>query len=119
MTEQMNKRKTGGYYEDMAAAFLENNGLIILERNFRSRSGEIDLIARDREYLVFVEVKYRSTRHQGYAVSAVDRKKQQRIARAARYYLLKAVGRDDIPCRFDVIGIEGTSIQWIQNAFEA
>ena len=118
MPEQMNKRKTGGYYEDMAAAFLERNGLKILAKNYRNRFGEIDLIALDGEYLVFTEVKYRSTHHQGYAVSAVGKKKQNKIYQVARDYLLKVVKRDDIPCRFDVIGIEGTDIQWIKNAFE-
>ena len=79
MPEQMNKRRTGSFYEDMAAAFLIKNGLRILARNYRNRTGEIDLIAQDGEYLVFAEVKYRSSLHEGYAVAAVDVRKQKRI----------------------------------------
>lgn len=96
---------------------MREKGLKILEMNFRCRMGEIDLIARDGRYLVFVEVKYRSTGNQGGAVDAVGREKQRAISKVAAYYLLTHCKSMDIPCRFDVIGIEGEEIQWIQNAF--
>ena len=113
----MNKRRTGSAYEQMAAAFLKKNGLRILEQNFRCRSGEIDLVARDGPYLVFVEVKYRRTSHQGEAICAVDAHKQQKIIGTAKYYLLIHRLSLDTPCRFDVVGIDGEQVHWIRNAF--
>lgn len=88
-----------------------------MERNFRCRTGEIDIIARDGDYLVFTEVKYRRTGESGWASAAVDWHKQQRISRAAQFYLIRH-GYADIPCRFDVVAIDGNRIQWIRNAFD-
>ena len=115
---KINKRETGGCYEEIAAGFLEKQGLEILKKNYRCRLGEIDLIAMDGDYLVFVEVKYRTGFQQGYAVSAVNRNKQWRISRVANYFLMKEVHSCEIPCRFDVVGIDGNKIHWIRNAFE-
>lgn len=109
---------TGSCYEKQAAEFLKGKGLEILEMNFRCRMGEIDLIARDGRYLVFVEVKYRSTRSQGMAVDAVGKEKQRAISKVAAYYLLTHCKSMDVPCRFDVVGIEGEEIRWIPNAFD-
>ena len=67
-----NKRRTGGCYEAAAAAYLEKQGLVILRKNYRCRSGEIDLIARDGRYLVFIEVKYRNTAVSGSASDCCD-----------------------------------------------
>ena len=116
--KQNNKRETGGAYERLAGEYLEKQGLCILEKNYRCSLGEIDLIARDGEYLVFVEVKYRTSFHQGYPVSAVNRNKQKKISRVARYYLLREVHSCEVPCRFDVVGIDRNGIHWIRNAFE-
>ena len=113
----INKRKTGSRYEKQAAAFLEKQGVRILERNFFCRSGEIDLVARDGNYLVFVEVKYRATAVSGEAAAAVDIRKQRRISRAAQFYLLR-YGYGEPPCRFDVVAIDGEEIHWIRNAFD-
>ncbi|MDO5798563.1 MAG: YraN family protein [Eubacteriales bacterium] len=113
----MNKRKTGSRHEKQAAAFLEKQGLKIVERNFYCRNGEIDLVARDGEYLVFVEVKYRSTSASGMAAAAVDIRKQRRISRAAQFYLLR-YGYGEVPCRFDVVAIDKNEIRWIRNAFD-
>lgn len=88
-----------------------------MARNFRCKSGEIDLIARDGRYLVFVEVKYRSSTGQGSASAAVDWHKQRRISQAAQFFLLR-YGYGEPPCRFDVIAIDGQQIQWIKNAFD-
>ena len=81
----INKRKTGSRYEEQAAAFLEKQGLLVIEKNFRCKSGEIDLIARDGRYLVFVEVKYRSSGSNGYAAAAVDGEQIQWIKNAFDY----------------------------------
>lgn len=113
----MNKRAVGAAYEAKAAKYLEGLGYRILERNYRCRTGEIDLIAMNKGYLVFVEVKYRQDGHAGYGSEAVDWCKQQRIIKAARWYLMeKHLG--DRPCRFDVVSFLGEEIQVIENAFQ-
>lgn len=116
---EYNRRKIGSSYEEKAAVFLEKNGLVILARNFRSRYGEIDLIARDGRYFVFVEVKYRKNGESGGALAAVDRRKQRVISRVAEFYLYRFGLGENVPCRFDVVGIDGDEITWIRNAFEA
>ena len=106
----MNRRKEGAYYENLVAEYLKTQGYEILEKNYRCRIGEIDLIARDGEYLVFVEVKYRTTGVSGYPAEAVDARKQQTIAKCAMHFLMKQ-GNDDVPCRFDVVAIAGAEGQ--------
>lgn len=113
-----NKRALGGRYEEAAAVYLEKHGLKILHRNYQVRSGEIDIIAQDREYLVFVEVKYRSTVRSGSALWAVDAAKQRSISRTAVHYLTTRKKNMNIPCRFDVIGIDKEEIHWIKSAFD-
>lgn len=115
-----NKRQTGTYYEELAAEYLKGQGLSVIEKNFRCRQGEIDLIARDGEYLVFVEVKYRQSEREGSSLAAVHKRKQRVICRTAWYYLAFCVGNMDIPCRFDVVGIDGKEeeISWVKNAFD-
>lgn len=113
----MNKRRTGSEYEQKAADYLEAKGMQILARNFRIRSGEIDLIARDGRCLVFVEVKYRKNSGKGTALEAVNARKQQIIAQVAGYFLYRYHFPEDTPCRFDVIGITEDKITHIENAF--
>ena len=116
MQENRNRRKTGADYELAAGFYLEQEGWKILEYNYRTRNGEIDIVARDGEYLVFCEVKYRSDRRKGGALAAVDARKQQIIFRCAMFYLTER-HLGDVPCRFDVIGIENSKITHITNAF--
>ena len=113
-----NKRAVGKLYEEKAAAYLKDQGLRIIRRNYRVRTGEIDLIAQDGEYLVFVEVKYRSTGKSGCALCAVAAAKQRSISRTAVHYLSTAGKEGDIPCRFDVVGFDGEQVQWVKNAFD-
>ena len=113
-----NKRKPGGCYEAAAAAYLEKQGLVILRKNYRCRLGEIDLIARDGRYLVFIEVKYRNTAVSGSALTAVNPTKQQVISRVAEYFLAVEYHSMDLLCRFDVVGIDGDEFTWIKNAFD-
>ena len=113
----MNKRETGSRYESMAAAFLEQQGFQILERNYRDRRGEIDLIAKDANCLVFVEVKYRKDARNGYQEEAVGYDKQQRIRHTAEYYLYRHGLGENTVCRFDVVSILGTEIRLIRDAF--
>lgn len=114
----MNQRETGTQYEERAAEYLIAQNYQILERNYRIRSGEIDIIARDGTVLVFIEVKYRKNDESGNPLEAVDIRKQRKIIKVARYYLYqKKYG--DVPCRFDVIGICGSHIEHIKDAFWA
>ena len=100
-----------------AACFLKTQGYQILERNYRCKKGEIDLIAREGQYLVFVEVKYRSRSDCGYPSDAVNYKKQVRISNGAAYYLWRNYDSIQIPVRFDVVAIEGEEIRLYRDAF--
>lgn len=112
-----NNRQTGAEYERKAGEYLAERGYEILKYNFRCRMGEIDIVARDGEYLVFCEVKYRARPGKGHPSEAVDRRKQQVISKCAAYYLMSE-RRTDIPCRFDVVSVEGNEITLIKDAFE-
>lgn len=112
-----NKREVGTRYERAAGAYLEKQGYRILRYNYRCRQGEIDLIAMDGEYLVFCEVKYRKDLGSGHPAEAVDVRKQRTLSRCAMYFLMKE-GYADIPCRFDVVSIEGEEILLIKDAFD-
>lgn len=114
-------QKTGFEAESRAAAHLERHGLHILMQNLRCRQGEIDLVANDRGTLVFVEVKYRNQAGFGGAAASVNRDKQRRMIRSARFFL-PALSRQFYatrtpPCRFDVITIEPDGLNWLQGAF--
>ena len=113
----MNKRQLGTDYEDMACEYLQNAGYIILERNFRSKKGEIDIIAKDKDVIVFVEVKYRQNNAYGYSAEAVNYKKQTIIYRVAEAYLAYKKEYYGMPCRFDVIGFDSDKLNHIKNAF--
>ena len=112
-----NKRAIGTCYEAKAAAYLETLGYRILQKNYRCRSGEIDLIAMHHGYLVFVEVKYRRDEKTGSGMDAVDARKQRRIIRAASWYLTEHHKDADTPCRFDVVSFADDTISVIQDAF--
>lgn len=113
---EYNKRAIGNSYEQMAGAYLEKQGYQIITYNYYCRQGEIDIIAKDGEYIVFCEVKYRRTNKNGNPLEAVNRKKQQVISKCAMFYLTTH-GLIDHPCRFDVIGILDEKIQLVKNAF--
>ena len=113
----MNNRQLGADYEKLAAEYLQSQGYEILEHNFRCRSGEIDLIAREDEYLCFVEVKYRAGSSCGSPLDAVNSHKQRQILKVAKYYLMRKGMTMDTPCRFDVVAIEGKEITLLCNAF--
>lgn len=112
-----NRRRTGAEYEQKALKYLEGQGYRILQRNYRCRLGEIDLIAWDRGTLVFVEVKYRRSEAFGSPEEAVDARKQYRICRVADYYRMTHKVSEECPCRFDVAAIEGKEIRLLRNAF--
>lgn len=115
--DNQNKRALGGRFEQLAADYLTEQGLEIVEKNFHGRHGEIDLIAKDGAYLVFVEVKYRGNEKKGGPAEAVGYYKQKHIRDTARYYLYQHRYGEDTPCRFDVVAILDDKITWIQDAF--
>lgn len=112
-----NNREIGAKAEKIACWFLTQQGYEILEQNFYTRVGEIDIIARDEHTLVFVEVKYRKDDKKGYPAQAVDIRKQDKIRKSAMYYLKKNQLSFEQPIRFDVVEILGKKIRVIKHAF--
>lgn len=103
--------------EALAARYLERRGLKVIERNYRVKGGEIDLVCEDGRTLVFVEVRLRSNRHFGSAADSITRRKQQRIVLAAQHWLQRHGER---ACRFDCIAMDAADearIEWIRDAF--
>lgn len=107
----------GAIAEQMAADYLIKQGLILIERNFRCRLGEIDLIMRDGATLVFVEVRQRASELFGGAAASIDSRKQQKLIATAQFYLARLSKTP--PCRFDAVLMQGASLHWISNAFSA
>jgi len=112
----------GDHYEEASAQWLVRKGLRIVERNYRCRTGEIDLIATDGNTLVFVEVRARTNRQFASAAASIDRRKQRRLARVAAHYLQRHPGSPP-SCRFDAVVWEPDAdsgklrARWIRNAF--
>lgn len=115
------RRRKGGRFETLALGWLQAQGLRLLQRNYRCKCGEIDLVMRESEVLVFVEVRVRGTTSQVPACETVDYRKQQKLLRTARHFLLCNESLATQPCRFDVLGISDTNdlprYEWIRNAF--
>jgi len=115
-------RQQGLMAEAHARCYLEAQGLTLLERNYRCRGGEIDLVMRDGDCVVFVEVRLRRSSRYGSGAESVDRRKPQKLIHAARHYL-QAHHAGDRPARFDVVALSGCGAQlevlWIRNAFGA
>lgn len=109
---------TGEQAERQAEHYLKAQGLIICERNYSIKAGEIDLIARDNNCIVFVEVRYRHNNVFGSAGESVTFAKQQKLRKAALCYLQQRGLSEKYACRFDVIALSATEpLDWIQNAF--
>jgi putative endonuclease len=113
----LNKRSLGSEKERIAAEYLIQNGLKVIHMNYYCRMGEVDIIARDGEYLVFVEVKYRRNAALGHPLEAVDYRKQSRVRRAASFYIVQHSICDGVGCRFDVVAILGDEVTWVKDAF--
>jgi len=114
----MRLKRKGDWAENLALDYLTQAGLKLVERNYRCKQGEIDLVMQDGKDLVFVEVRYRNTQKFGGALSSVDWRKQKKIISTASQYLQTL--RNTPPCRFDVIAIQDMQkIEWLKNAFNA
>lgn len=111
-------QRAGAAAEQLALDYLSSRGLRLVERNFRARAGEIDLIMREAQELVFVEVRARASAGFGGAAASVTAAKQRRIRRAAQFYLQSRLGAARWPAlRFDVVALESGSIRWLRCAF--
>ncbi len=116
------KQAAGENAEARACDYLRQQGLQLLERNYRCRQGEIDLIMRHGDYTVFVEVRYRRDTRFCSGAETVDRRKQQKLVNAASHYLQRHRRLAQQPARFDVISMsrqaDAVHIEWIQDAFQ-
>jgi putative endonuclease len=118
-----NTKAIGDDAESLALAYLQRQGLVLVQRNYRvaggphARGAEVDLILRERDgTLVFAEVRSRAGAEHGGALASVTATKQRRIVRAAQHYLLRLASLP--PCRFDVVALDGGQIQWVKAAFD-
>ncbi len=118
------RRTRGASAERQAEQWLNRQGLDTVARNYRCRQGEIDLVMRGGNVLVFVEVRLRASQDYGGAPASVTARKQQRLVRAARHYLAAHPGQATLDCRFDVLGVAPGAggepdFEWITHAFYA
>ena len=112
-----NNRETGAKAEAIACWFLKQQGYDVLEQNFYTKVGEIDIIAKEDQTLVFVEVKYRKSKGKGLPEEAVTAAKQKKICRASDFYRSRNRHFFRYLVRYDVVAILGEEISWYQNAF--
>lgn len=125
MTKQGHTRALGEQLETIALHYLEARGHCLVCRNFQCKLGEIDLIMREAQTLVFIEVRFRRSERFGSAAETVDHRKQRKLVRTAQIYLNMQRFSQRTPCRFDILGItiDGATqeyrFDWIPNAFDS
>lgn len=116
-------RAAGDAFEQRACRELERAGLKPLARNYSTRHGELDLVMRDGDTVVFVEVRYRVRAGHGDAAASVTRSKQEKLIRTAQLWLVAHAQHANRPCRFDVVSYDGpagdATMHWLKGAFEA
>ncbi len=116
----LSRQQKGARGELQARRHLEQAGLNFVAANVRCRVGEIDLIMRDKQCWVFVEVRYRCNGRFGGAIATITRQKQQKLLRAAAHWLaLRGASFETVDCRFDVVAITGSQLEWLPDAFNA
>ena len=113
----MNNRVVGAIKEDMAIEYMEKNGFTILERNYKCKIGEIDIIAKKDNIIRFVEVKYRKDQQYGGAFYAINNKKLEKIYKVASFYVMVNKLENEFFC-FDAVLINGDKIQYIDNIYQ-
>jgi putative endonuclease len=115
-------RAAGARFEQRARRDLERAGLRLLVQNYTTRHGELDLVMRDGDGIVFVEVRHRVSAGHGDATASITRTKQQKLIRTAALWLAAHPQHAQRPCRFDVVSYDGpdekASMQWLRGAFE-
>jgi len=120
---RQNTYKKGKTAEDLAFRYLDQRGLKLLSRNYRSRRGEIDLIMQDGDVVVFIEVRSRKDNRTMNVIESIDSTKCARIIQTSRHFLQNMKHPDECTCRFDIVLITGPAdtaeIEWIKDAFEA
>ncbi len=118
----MNARAAGALFEEHALAHLQRAGLRLLERNFNTRFGELDLVMRDADTLVFVEVRYRRHGAFGGGAASIGMAKRERLMKAAQLFLQAHPRLAALPCRFDVLAFDGEAeaprCEWQRAAFD-
>lgn len=118
----MTHRTTGAHFEQLALEHLQRAGLQLVERNFQTRFGELDLVMREAGTLVFAEVRYRRDGRFGGAAASVDAAKRAKLVRAAAGFLAEHPHLAALPCRFDVLAFNGdaatATCEWRRAAFE-
>ena len=115
---QLSRKQTGDAWELKARRWLEGKGLRFVAANVRGRGGEIDLIMKDGQTIVFVEVRFRQSSRFGGAAASVTLAKQQKLLQTAHLWLARHNGSfDTVDCRFDVVAFTGNAIDWRKNAF--
>ncbi len=118
LLRNQNAQRQGQDAENKAAEFLQQRGFQLISRNYQCRQGEIDLIMRDGEHLVFVEVRHRTKASHGSPVETITTSKRKKLIYTARHYIAANRVSDSQPIRFDVIGIQpGSPVDWIPDAF--
>lgn len=117
MLKSFTSRLIGQVFEKKAEHFLQEQGLKLVQRNFLCKTGEIDLIMRDQQTLVFVEVRFRKSTDFGGSEASISKTKRRHLILAAKYYLKKYYGNSVPLCRFDVVAVSGDNMNWIKNAF--
>lgn len=121
MAEKTQAQKIGQAAEDIAYDYLQKQGLQLVDRNYRCRMGEIDLIMQEGNVRVFVEVRARKNNLFGGSLASVTYSKQTKLRRAANFYLQQNFFTENTPCRFDVVAITSPAInpliEWVKNAF--
>ena len=116
---QLITQETGRLAEDKALEYLIKAGLKFVARNYSCHTGEVDLIMRDKEFLVFIEVRSRKSERFGGGVGSITYAKRQKIIKTTSHYIIKHKVSDKYSTRFDVISIDGAlgTISWIKDAF--
>lgn len=121
LKKQSPTQSVGYQAEDLAKQFLQTKGLILVKAQFRCKMGEIDLIMKNKDEVVFIEVRYRESSHFATPIETITRTKRQKLIRTALYFQQRYPWTDQFSSRFDVISISGNQlnpkITWIPNAF--
>ena len=119
--KQYHPHRFGKYAEGQVCQYLQQRGLILVERNYRCKYGEIDVVMQDKDYMVFVEVRARASQDFLISLESIDRNKQYKIIQAATFYLQQKQQLDKVFCRFDVVAVkqqnERLQFHWIKDAF--